>query len=167
MTITIKNDRYVDENENSWNVKIFTKKTASELSDVFLRSNCFNMMDCSGLIDCSNLRDCSYLRDCSGLRDCSNLRNCSNLRDCSLINFGYRIINTLGVNSISTYITPPIGSRDDQTYFYYTKDWNMVRCGCFWGTLEEFKNKVHSTYPDGEYREEYDKQIKIMEEMIL
>ena len=84
-----------------------------------------------------------------------------------MVNFAYGLNNLSDINSISAYITPPIGSRNDQTYFYYTKNLNRVKCGCFWGTLEEFKEKVNSVYPSGEYRDQYDKQIKIMEGMIL
>ena len=46
-----------------------------------------------------------------------------------------------------------IGSRGDTTHYFY-KD-NRVICGCFSGTMEEFKEKVKETYneDDREYKE--------------
>ena len=51
----------------------------------------------------------------------------------------------------------PIGSRKAYTLYFVDKD--NVRCGCWkeyrGGTLEEFKQEVEKTYPDGKYHDEY------------
>ncbi|MEN6623632.1 MAG: hypothetical protein ABFD50_19060, partial [Smithella sp.] len=47
-----------------------------------------------------------------------------------------------------------IGSREAITSYHIKHD--VIHCGCFKGTLDEFKVKVHSVYPSGKYREEYD-----------
>ena len=51
----------------------------------------------------------------------------------------------------------PIGSRNRYTTFYLDKDKNIyVTCGCFNGTLDEFKQAVKETHKDNElYRDQY------------
>jgi len=52
----------------------------------------------------------------------------------------------------------PIGSRKDYTVVNVTLD--SVQCGCFSGSLEEFKSKVRETYQEGhKHRVEYDAVI--------
>ncbi len=41
------------------------------------------------------------------------------------------------------------------TTFFRTKDGVGVVCGCFHGTLDEFRAKVRETYPDGKLGREY------------
>jgi hypothetical protein len=38
----------------------------------------------------------------------------------------------------------------------------MVVCGCFIGTLNEFKNRVYNTYQDTFYAQEYNALIDII-----
>ncbi len=47
-----------------------------------------------------------------------------------------------------------IGSRNDVTYYHAQND--IVRCGCFSGTLDEFENAVRSNNNEGQYLEEYE-----------
>ena len=55
-----------------------------------------------------------------------------------------------------------IGSRKAYTTYNATKD--EVRCGCFAGTMKEFKAKVKATYPAASlHRKEYEAAIKFME----
>ena len=46
-----------------------------------------------------------------------------------------------------------IGSRNDTTHYFYND--NRIICGCFDGTMEEFKNKVKETYEESskEYKQ--------------
>lgn len=62
-----------------------------------------------------------------------------------------------------------IGSRDGCTYFFKTNTKIYVRCGCFFGTIEEFENEVNKTYPIvGEpYSHEYLETIKYVKAIIL
>ena len=39
-----------------------------------------------------------------------------------------------------------IGSRNDCTYFFHTKQGIIVRCGCFLGNIYEFENRVKQKY---------------------
>ena len=48
------------------------------------------------------------------------------------------------------------GSENRTTTFYRTKDGSIgVKCGCFEGTLDEFKSKVKETHGDSCYAKEY------------
>ena len=48
------------------------------------------------------------------------------------------------------------GSECRNTTFFVTKDGNVcVNCGCFRGTLEQFRKKVKETHKDTKYAKEY------------
>ena len=56
-----------------------------------------------------------------------------------------------------------IGSRNDYTTFYLDKDKNIwVSCGCFNGTIEEFKEAVEKTHGDNKYGKQYSVIIKVI-----
>ena len=61
----------------------------------------------------------------------------------------------------------PIGSR--QSYTIYRVDEDIVQCGCWnnykGGSLDEFKQRIDTVYPDGEYRQEYLAAIAMFEKM--
>jgi hypothetical protein len=58
----------------------------------------------------------------------------------------------------------PIGSRRDYTIINISTD--SVKCGCFIGSIQEFENKVHADYPEGNpYRIEYDIAIELIKKM--
>lgn len=83
-----------------------------------------------------------------------NCYNCYNCSDCS----GYKI-------RPMQYVTTKIGSRNDNTIFYYGETENgmslQVVCGCFRGDLEEFEKAVLKTHADNDiYREQYLKEIQ-------
>lgn len=60
------------------------------------------------------------------------------------------------IKSMSDYITiSPIGSRDDTTTAFRTADGVRVKCGCFYGSIEEFEKKVKKTHGDNQYGKEY------------
>lgn len=49
-----------------------------------------------------------------------------------------------------------IGSRKGCTYFFKTLSGIYVRCGCFFGTIEQFAKKVEDTHKDNaQYLKEY------------
>ena len=66
------NNRWVDDNNNSWDCDLFSKEKALQFSKT--------MISCIGCINCS---DCSYCSDCSGCSDCINCSGCSGCSDCS------------------------------------------------------------------------------------
>ena len=81
------------------------------------------------------------------------LDNCINCDSCN----GY-------ITNPSMYITQNIGSRNDQTIFYYGKtDKGMsiqIQCGCFHGDLKEFAEAVEKTHGADEYGEQYRREIE-------
>ena len=48
-----------------------------------------------------------------------------------------------------------IGSRKGCTYFFQTATQIYVRCGCFFGTINEFKKQVIKTHGDNKFGKEY------------
>ena len=66
--------------------------------------------------------------------------------------FGYAIVS--GDQMYAT--VKGFGSNYRDTTFFVTKDGNVcVNCGCFSGTLEQFRKKVKETHKDTEYAKEY------------
>ena len=60
-----------------------------------------------------------------------------------------------------------IGSRIGCTYFFKTLSNIYVRCGCFFGTIEQFEQKVNETHNDNEqYRKEYLEAIKYVKAIL-
>ena len=53
----------------------------------------------------------------------------------------------------------PIGSRADYTNIYRTDKGVYVKCGCFFGTVDEFASKVKDTHGDNKYANQYFKVI--------
>ena len=52
-------------------------------------------------------------------------------------------------------IVGAIGSRNDYTTIFHTDKGIFVRCGCFKGTLEEFKAKVKETHQGNKHERDY------------
>lgn len=56
------------------------------------------------------------------------------------------------------------GSEYRTTTFFWLKDGSVgVRCGCFYGTLQEFRNKIRETHGDSAIAEEYLDLAALME----
>ena len=56
----------------------------------------------------------------------------------------------------------PIGSRDGYTTFYRAKDNTIsVTCGCFCGSIDDFKNRVREVHSDSKYGKEYQLAIEL------
>ena len=62
-----------------------------------------------------------------------------------------------------------IGSRSDFTTFFKNKDGGIsVRCGCFYGTIEEFREKVEETHgTDTKHAKVYQAAANLAEMQIL
>lgn len=88
---------------------------------------------------------------------CANLKN-ANLSHTELYgaNFRYAICDVISVGNI--------GSRRDTTYYFYKDD--RVICGCFDGTMGEFKDKIKATYEKNDkHYEEYMLAVEYLEKM--
>jgi uncharacterized protein YjbI with pentapeptide repeats len=97
----------------------------------------------------ADLRD-AYLSD-ADLRD-ADLRG-ADLRDADLSGAG----KIKSVDDI--LLIGPIGSRADYTHIYRTDKGVYVKCGCFFGTVDEFVSKVKDTHGDNKYANQYFKVI--------
>ena len=68
-----------------------------------------------------------------------------------------------GANNITSIddilLVGPIGSRADYTHIYRTDKGVYVKCGCFFGTIDEFASKVKDTHGDNKYANQYLKVI--------
>lgn len=87
----------------------------------------------------------------------ANLRG-TNLRNANLsyTDLSYSDLSRLDLSKTRFYLTKlyktkgdfvnvgNIGSRNDTTHYFYND--NRIICGCFDGTMEEFKNEVKETY---------------------
>jgi len=57
-----------------------------------------------------------------------------------------------------------MGSRESQTTYYWTADSDQIVCGCFRGTMQEFKDKIELTHGDNEYGKAYKAWIAKVEQ---
>ena len=57
----------------------------------------------------------------------------------------------------------PIGSRKSYTVINLGDD--IITCGCWKGSLEEFKARIDEVYPDGKYRVQYLGVISLVESL--
>jgi len=53
-----------------------------------------------------------------------------------------------------------IGSRNSQTTFYWDSNQNLIVCGCFKGTLDEFETKITETHSNNQHAQDYRKWIE-------
>ena len=162
------NGYWVDENNNRWNIGIYTEEQAEKFSKSLVNCyNCHNCRNCSNCRNCNNCDNCCY---CGGCRYCDNCHacdycrccsNCNNCRDCRYCDncYDYK-------QNPQRYITGKVDSRNAQTTFYYGETKNnekeiQVVCGCFRGNLEDFEKAVLETHKDNDlYRKQYLKEIE-------
>ena len=88
-----------------------------------------------------NAEVCGYACVYGDTRVYSNASICGNA--CLKTNADYTVIHGFG-------------SEERTTTFFRCKDGNIrVNCGCFYGTIDEFRYKVHGTHGDSKYAKEY------------
>ena len=115
----------------------------------------------------ANLRDANLRgADLGG----ANLRGAdlrdANLRDANLRGADLRDANLRGADlrgatgKILSF--GPIGSRQGITYVTKTERTIHVRCGCFYGTLEEFAAKVEEEHGDSQHGKSYKAAIEFI-----
>ncbi len=102
----------------------------------------------------------------------ANLRG-ANLEGANLRGANLRGANLEGANLEGAYlggagklssiddilIVGPIGSRGEYTQIYRTDNGIYVKCGCFFGTIDEFASKVHETHQGNKYERDYNNLI--------
>ena len=75
-------------------------------------------------------------------RDCRDCHDCKNYQD-----------------NPQRYVTPRIGSRNQNTTIYWLDGNVQVVCGCFHGNLDDFEARVHEVHGDNEYGSAYMAEI--------
>jgi hypothetical protein len=87
----------------------------------------------------------------------------ANLSDADLSGADLSGANLSGAGKIKSVddilLIGPIGSRADYTHIYRTDKGVYVKCGCFFGTVDEFASKVKDTHGDNKYANQYFKVI--------
>ena len=136
------NNRWVDENNNSWCALLNTEEQAKAKSGTLV--NCRGCIGCIDCIDCSDCRGCIGCRDCSDCRGCIGCRDCIDCRGCSDFKENPQRVTShkLGEDSRNTTI-----------YFNYSV--SQVVTGCFRGDIEEFKKAIKEKHGDNEYAVKY------------
>ena len=144
------------ENNSIKDTLIEAVKRGANLRDAYLGGANLRGADLGG----ANLRD-AYLRgaDLGGadLRGANlggaDLRGANlggaNLRGANLGECG-KIRNPSDILTVGM-----IGSRNNYTTIFHTDKGVFVRCGCFGGTLDEFKTKVKETHKGNKHEKDY------------
>ena len=161
------NNYWIDENSNEWNCDIFTNEQAEKYSKTLIGCtdcrgciNCTNCTFCRGCTDCTDCRGCTNCRDCINCTDCRGCTDCTYCRGCRDCTYFY--------SQPTCYMTKKIGSRKAITYFYKYQDKIYIVCGCFMGTLEEFKERVLITHKDNDiYKNEYLNEIEKVKKLFI
>ena len=96
---------------------------------------------------------------CGNARVCGNACVCGNARVFgeAYVYDNARVCGDAKINKISDVLCiSPIGSRNDTTTFFKTKDGNIcVKCGCFSGTIDRFLEAVSETHKDNKHAKAY------------
>lgn len=100
---------------------------------------------------CSNIYGNAKIRDCAVVARASLSGDAIITGDSVIpggnITAAAKIHSGLIRSALDYFVVGPIGSRDDYTTFY--KGYNdsiRVKCGCFYGTLDEFEDAVKETH---------------------
>ena len=131
------NGYWVDENNNRWACSYYTAEQAEEYSATLI-----NCLDCRNCENCENCRDCRNCENCRGCGDCRGCWDGKNYQD-----------------NPQRYVTPRIGSRNQNTTIYWLDGNVQVVCGCFRGDLDKFEAKVMEVHGDNEHGRAYMAEI--------
>ena len=77
----------------------------------------------------------------------------ANLRGANLRGADLRGANLRGAKNILAF--GPIGSRLDITYAVKYRDRIMIKCGCFWGDLEQWQAQCRAIHGDNSHAAAY------------
>jgi predicted Zn-dependent peptidase len=56
----------------------------------------------------------------------------------------------------------PIGSRNGFTTIFREEKRIAISCGCFYGSLEEFAERVNTVYPNSQHGKDYQLMIELV-----
>ena len=118
---------------------------------------------CSFGEKCSFGKNCSFVELCSFVDGCSFGENCRFGYDCTFggrcsfgegCRFGERCSHEGLTNSVY-FACDKIGSKKRKTYFFKADEGYFVRAGCFFGTFEQFIERVKEVHSGTRYEKEY------------
>ena len=156
------NNYWTDSNNNKWNCDLYTKEQAEKYSKSLV--NCHGCIDCRDCSSCSYCSGCSYCSSCSFCLYCRDCRSCRDCRDCSFCSGCSGCIDCREFKSNPERITSKkIGSRNSQTTYYFNEEIEQIVCGCFQGTLQEFKEAIKKEHKNNEHSKDYFKWIEAVE----
>jgi len=90
------------------------------------------------------------------VRDLAEVNGSAVVSGSAVMNASVVVRDSAVVKTTRDYITiSPIGSRDDNTTVFRTDDGIRIRCGCFYGSIAEFEERVKKTHEDNQYAKEY------------
>ena len=114
---------------------------------------CDNAYVCDNACVYGNARVCGNACVCGNARVYGNARVCDNAYVCD----NACVYGNAKINKISDVLCiSPIGSRNDATTFFKTKDGGIcVKCGCFSGTIDRFLEAVSETHKDNKHAKAY------------
>ncbi len=89
---------------------------------------------------------------CDSAKICDSTKICGSAK----VYDSTKICGSACINSDRDYmIINPIGSRNGATTAFRTLEGTKVQCGCFYGSISEFEEKVKETHGDNQYAKEY------------
>ncbi len=124
-------------------------KKVNGVSVEFSQSNKAYVDSNSSNEGCWNCVDCQDCQDCYNCVDCRNCVNCIGCYDFK--------------NNPQRIISPILGSRKKQTIYYWNTEKDLIVCGCFTGTLLDFKSRVVQEYGKEGHGVDYLKWINSVE----
>lgn len=101
------------------------------------------------VVDNARIYDEAIVHYASFIYDNAHIHGCADV-------YNARIGTNGDIEHTEQYMTfGSFGSRVDTTTIYYTAEGARVKCGCFNGTLDEFRKRVKSVYINNWYAKEY------------
>lgn len=158
--------------ENEWNLSqdgecwIYGKAKAYDHARVNLDAKIYDNVRINGnaiMTDKASAHDNVWIRECAVVCDSAKLYGsalvCSNaiVTEKAVITGNAWITQSAAIHFIEDYATVQgFGSAYRSTTFFRTIDGGIgVQCGCFYGTLAEFRDKVKETHGDSKKAKEY------------
>ena len=108
---------------------------------------------------CGNAKVCGNAEVCGDAEVYGNAKVCGNAEVCG----DAEVYGNAEIKSKNDIITiSNIGSRNSTTTFFRNKDNHIyVSCGCFYGNIKEFEEKVKNTHKGNKHEEIYLKVIEL------
>ena len=118
-----------------------------------------NARVCGNALVTGNAQVYGNARVTGNARVCENARVYGNALVCE----NARVYGRMHIQKTRDYLTVgPVGSRNDFTTFAKDQNGNVaVSCGCFYGTLDEFSEKVGATHGNSNFGAEYRAAIEL------